>query len=160
MRKHYTSWSTKGITITNISSTRDYTIHDPPLTEAGKKQAIAIRINYPFLSNPSAFLVSSPFRRTLQTSLIAFHQKPLPNPYLQENSNKPCDTGSPRSILEAEFPGLNFNLVVDGWDSKTGEWASDDETLDKRASKVREWLREYPEDEIIVVTHGGARSIV
>jgi len=104
---------------------------------------------------PSALLVSSPLRRTLQTALIGLERPPLPHPGFQENSAKPCDTGSPRQALEKEFPGLNFSLVVDGWDSKEGEWGPDETSLALRAARMRTWLREREEEEIVVVTHGG-----
>jgi broad specificity phosphatase PhoE len=102
-----------------------------------------------------AFIVSSPIRRTLQTSLLGFNLKPLPHPGFQENSAKPCDTGSSVSLLLEEFPELDFSLVVDGWNSKEGEWAPDETSLAKRAAKMRTWLKEREENDIIVVTHGG-----
>jgi len=50
---------------------------------------------------------------------------------------------------------LDFDLVVDGWDSKKGEWAPDETSLALRAEKMRKWLKDHKENEIIVVTHGG-----
>jgi broad specificity phosphatase PhoE len=84
----------------------------------------------------------------------------LPHPGFQENSAKPCDTGSPREVLEKEHPGLDYSLVVDGWDSKEGEWSPDETSLAMRACKMREWLKEREEEEIIVVTHGGNSTIL
>jgi broad specificity phosphatase PhoE len=107
-----------------------------------------------------AFIVSSPIRRTLQTSLLGFNFKPLPHPGFQENSAKPCDTGSAISLLLEEFPELDFGLVVDGWSSKEGEWSPDETSLAKRAAKMRTWLKEREEEDIIVVTHGGILFIL
>jgi broad specificity phosphatase PhoE len=134
-------------------------VHDPPLTSIGEQQARLIRENYPFLLNSSGFLVSSPLRRTLQTSLLTFNRNPLPHPGFQENSAKPCDTGSPTSVLRKEFCELDFELVGEGWNSKKGEWAPDEASLAKRAEKMRKWLKDLDEDEIIVVTHGGTSYI-
>lgn len=50
-------------------------------------------------------------------------------------------------------------MVVDGWDSKEGEWSPDESSLAMRACKMREWLKEREEEEIIVVTHGGIQPI-
>lgn len=100
-------------------------------------------------------LVSSPLRRCLQTSLLAFNRSPLPHPGFQENSAKPCDTGTSLSVLNQEFHGLDFGLLSDGWDSKQGEWSPDEVSLAVRAAKMRKWLRDRPENDIIVVTHGG-----
>jgi broad specificity phosphatase PhoE len=125
------------------------------LTELGETQARSVRDTYPFLFSSPAYLVSSPFRRTLQTALLAFNRKPLPHPGFQENSAKPCDTGSPRSVLEKEFSDLDFELLDDEWNSKKGEWGPDEVSLANRAMKMRRWLKDHKENEIIVVTHGG-----
>jgi broad specificity phosphatase PhoE len=139
-----------------FSVTWNYDIPDPLLTALGETQSRSIPQKYPFLFEaPLPLLVSSPFRRTLQTSLIGFNRNPHPHPGFQENSSKPCDTGSPPSVLREEFPELDFELVVDGWDSKTGEWGADEVSLARRAAKMRKWLKDREEDEIVVVTHGG-----
>ena len=45
--------------------------------------------------------------------------------------------------------------MIDGWDSKEGEWSPDETSLALRAGRMRKWLKDREEDEIIVVTHGG-----
>jgi broad specificity phosphatase PhoE len=137
------------------SSTYDYFVRDPSLTPIGIAQARSIPETYSFLPSSSALLVTSPLRRTIQTGLLAFNRNPLPHPGFQENSAKPCDTGSPLSILRPEFPELDFHLVSEGWDSKRGEWAPDEMSLAKRAAMMRKWLKDHHENEIIVITHGG-----
>src|SRR5271155_977938 len=132
--------------------TWNYDIPDPLLTALGETQSRSIPHKYPFLFEaPLPLLVSSPFRWTLQTTLIGFHRNPLPHLGFQENSSKPCDTGSPPSVVQEEFPKLNFELVVDGWDSKTGEWGADEVSLVRWAAKMRKWLKDQEEDEIVVV---------
>jgi broad specificity phosphatase PhoE len=134
----------------------DYSLRDPLLTPFGEQQANSLPQTYPFLFNsPSSLLITSPLRRTIQTALLAFQRDPLPHPGFQENSAKPCDTGSSVAILRSEFPDLDFGLVQDGWDSKKGEWAPDERSLATRAGKMRQWLKCRPENEIIVITHGG-----
>ena len=155
MLKPYTSDSPQTNRMLISSSTYEYSVPDPPLTSLGEQQARLIRENYPFLLNSSAFLVSSPLRRTLQTSLLAFNRNPLPHPEFQENSAKPCDTGRPTSILHKEFPELDFKLVGEGWNSKRDEWAPDESSLANRAVRMRKWLKNHDANEIIVVTHGG-----
>ena len=162
MPKPSTSTSPSPIPNKPRSSTYDYSVPDPPLTSLGEQQARSISETYPFLSpsssSTSILLVSSPLRRALQTSLLGFHRNPLPHAGFQENSAKPCDTGSPLSILREEFPELNFEFVQQGWDSKKGEWAPDETSLATRAGKMRRWLKGRPENEIVVVTHGGTLS--
>jgi broad specificity phosphatase PhoE len=141
------------------STTYDYTIPDPPLTPLGETQSLSIPKKYPSLFFSDPLLVSSPLRRTLQTSLMGFKRAPIPHPGFQENSAKPCDTGSPPSILRKQFPQLDFGLVREGWDSKKGEYAADEATLAVRAGRMREWLKDREENEIIVVTHGGIHHV-
>ena len=43
----------------------------------------------------------------------------------------------------------------EGWESKKGEYATDEASLAARATRMRQWLKERKENEIIVVTHGG-----
>jgi len=156
MPKRFTSFSPLLFgRINRCSTTYDYSIPDPPLTLLGETQCRSIPSKYPSLFTAAPLLVASPLRRTLTTALLGFNRPPLPHPGFQENSAKPCDTGSPPSILRNEFPGLDFGLVSEGWDSKKGEYAADEATLAARATRMRQWLKEQEENEIIVVTHGG-----
>jgi broad specificity phosphatase PhoE len=66
----------------------------------------------------------------------------------------PCDRGSPREVLEGEFPDLDFSRLEDDWTNKKGLYAADEASLQRRATKVRQWLQARPEREIIVVSHG------
>lgn len=79
-------------------------------------------------------------------------------PQLQENGPTPADTGSCRTELEGqdEFEGIDFSLLEDGWNSKSGFWASDEGSLRRRAGWTRKWIEARPEDEIVMVSHGGA----
>jgi broad specificity phosphatase PhoE len=105
-------------------------------------------------------------------------------PEAQETSDLPCDTGLPVADLAAEFDALdskwrgcvNFDLVsAEEWGSKTGRWACDRETLEKRARDTRIWLRQkmrqlslsenhptttkgekvHVRGDCVLVTHGG-----
>jgi broad specificity phosphatase PhoE len=85
----------------------------------------------------------------------------LLDPDLQERSALPCDTGSDRGVLEGAFPGLDFSILPEGWTSKKGFYAADDEAVEERAEKVRGELRKQLEalkrgerKDIVVVTHG------
>lgn len=104
-------------------------------------------------------------------------------PEAQETSDLPCDTGLPVAGPAAECDALDskwrgcvsFNLVpAEGWGSKAGRWASDEEALKSRARETRRWLREkmkelslsdsnatvvdgekqYIQGDCVLVTHG------
>ncbi|KAM7185674.1 phosphoglycerate mutase family [Naviculisporaceae sp. PSN 640] len=111
--------------------TKDFSIRDPGLTELGFKQASSLATgSFPAL-NTTAIVLSSPLRRTIETTLAGFGQiidglashftkeagtdtytatggkaKLILDPDLQERSDLPCDTGSPVSALTEKFPLL------------------------------------------------------
>lgn len=77
-------------------------------------------------------------------------------PEAQECNDFPCDTGRSRGELESipEFRGFNFDRLSDDWNSKRGRWAADAKSVAARAKRVRQFLWERPEREIVVVAHG------
>lgn len=119
--------------------------------------------NFPHHSGVE-LIVSSPIRRTIYTSLLSFQEeirnkgfRVLAVPELQETSDSPCDTGSSPEDLAKEFASepVDFHLVHHGWNVKTGKWSPDPTAITERAKVARQWLRNRPEKEIVVVTHGG-----
>jgi len=67
-------------------------------------------------------------------------------------------------VLRREFEGkVDFELVKEGWNSKTGRWSPASSAVEARARDARVWLRDLGleaskggEDvNIVVVTHGG-----
>lgn len=77
-------------------------------------------------------------------------------PEAQECLDFPCDCGSDRAELEKdpEFKGLNFDRLTPDWNTKTGFWAPDDESVANRTKWVRHFLRDRPEKNIVLVAHG------
>ncbi|MBW0543805.1 hypothetical protein O181_083520 [Austropuccinia psidii MF-1] len=146
----------------------NYRFPDAILTPTGRQQCLELNEKTQDTIQESAeLLVSSPLRRTLQTTLLGLPR--LINrlggpssiavvPQLQENGPTPADTGSSKEELEKikEFRGIDFRGLVDGWNSKTGFWASDHQSLRIRAAWIRRWLCDRPETEIVIVSHGGA----
>ena len=89
-------------------------IHDPGLTPLGRKEARLFLKNYEHHIKLT-LIVTSPLRRCLQTTMIAFgpmirsrEVRALAHPGLQECSNMPCDTGTPLDVLRDEFPDIRF----------------------------------------------------
>lgn len=76
---------------------------------------------------------------------------------MQETSSLPCDTGTDAERLKQEMDGkpVDLSLVQDGWNSKSGRWASTGAAIEERARQARLWLKSRTEKEIVVVTHGG-----
>ena len=71
----------------------------------------------------------------------------------QENSDKPCDTGTSTKTLAKEYPNFNFSTVFPEWPSKNGKWAFSESAITQRGIECRRWLKTRPEKVIIVVSH-------
>ncbi|KAF2815375.1 uncharacterized protein BDZ99DRAFT_567228 [Mytilinidion resinicola] len=148
--------------------THDYTIHDPLLTDHGASQASALR---DLLTTHGVFpslelATSSPLRRCIQTSLIAFqpyltsHPSLLLLPRAQESSAEPSNTGSSVPAIRAFFHGqpvaLDFSMCerYPAFNSKTGLFAPMGPALEERAKELRAWLRAREERVVAVAAHG------
>ncbi|KAM0713482.1 hypothetical protein Q7P37_010444 [Cladosporium fusiforme] len=134
---------------------------DPVLTAEGERQSKSLGRSFQFHERIEA-VFSSPLQRTLQTALLAFPASLSPRgkiiacPLAQETSVAPCDTGQDRETLEKAFAAadVDFTCVELGWNSKEGQWAQDDDAVQHRSCKMREFLAGRPEREVVLVTHG------
>ncbi|KAK9894774.1 PGAM-domain-containing protein [Cystobasidium minutum MCA 4210] len=142
----------------------DWSIPDPHLTALGKSQAKAIPTTYPSLFDNVDIILSSPMRRTIETTLLGFPKlkdgsvKLELLPDLQETAAHPCDTGSSREFLQNEFKDfawVDFSNCIDGWNDKKGKYAPTPEALQKRALEVRRHLKSRTEGTVLVVCHAG-----
>lgn len=75
--------------------------------------------------------------------------------FILENSNKPCDTGTPIATLSRDFPFFDFGTVSPEYPSKEGRWAFSEAAITQRGCDCRQWLKSRPEKVIAVVTHSG-----
>ncbi|CUA76536.1 hypothetical protein RSOLAG22IIIB_12351 [Rhizoctonia solani] len=146
----------------------DYSIPDAVLTPAGRQQCIDFAQANPDFQNVPEVILTSAFRRTLSTTLLAMPQafeRLLPQgkvillPQLQETHAHPCDTGSDREVLEQaeEFKdrGFDWSPLTEDWNKNQGFYAPTPEALAGRARWVRRFVRDRPETEILLVGHGG-----
>ncbi|KAL8701470.1 MAG: hypothetical protein Q9201_004891 [Fulgogasparrea decipioides] len=137
-------------------------MRDPALTPLGESQCLDLRARFPFHSSIS-LLVTSPLRRTVQTTLLAFEPELsrgvqcIALSEIQETSGAPSDTGSDLADLKKDFKDqpVDFSLVPEDWVSKEGKWAPDPEPINARCREARKWFKARSEGEIVVVSHGG-----
>ncbi|XDG09373.1 hypothetical protein ABKA04_008988 [Annulohypoxylon sp. FPYF3050] len=128
-------------------------VPDAQLTPLGKKQAASLSRLIPNLQQEADVVISSPLRRTLQTTYLGF------SPAIERLGglrNVVCDTGSSKEVLEsdAEFAVFDHSLLTPDWNSGEGFYAPTDEALNERARWVRKYLRDRPEKNIVFVSHG------
>jgi len=159
--------------------TKDFSLRDPGLTSQGFDQASSLATTFPALAS-TAVILTSPLRRTIETTLAGFggiidtnnnnnNKKKkavvelILDPNLQERSDLPCDTGSDPSALRSLFPDLDFGVLADGWWAKEGRFTADDAAVAARAGAVRKRIGEVvrrleaeggEKRDVVVVTHG------
>lgn len=73
----------------------------------------------------------------------------------QENSAKPCDTGSDTKIMAGEWEAFDWSEVDPVYPAKTGLYEFSKEGLTKRGVEARKWLRGRKEKVVAVVSHAG-----
>ncbi|KAI0006834.1 phosphoglycerate mutase-like protein [Xylariaceae sp. FL0662B] len=147
------------------NATKDYKIHDPGLSELGYEQCADLRkslIEHP-LAQQAELVVVSPMRRTLQTALRSLDWllergvKIQADAGWQENSAKPCDTGTAITELAQQFPDVDFSTVDPVFPDKTSAAAKHyhftRSAILNRAQTSLKALYERPEKIIIVITH-------
>lgn len=148
--------------------TRDWSIHDAPLTELGKRQSAELQesLRNSKIGNQIELIVVSAQRRTLQTASIGLDWlikkgiKVIPDAGWQENCDKPCDTGSPIPVISAEFPQFDFSSVDPRFPDKTTDLANNPYAFTQKAILARgqaclKALYDRPEKVIAVVSHSG-----
>lgn len=98
---------------------RDPQIPDPPLTPLG--QAQVARAAEKLAGMGIKTLRSSPYTRALQTAQIIAERLSLPivlEPLAGERRLYSCDVGSPVSVLQTQFPEVDFSTMS----SASHEW--------------------------------------
>jgi broad specificity phosphatase PhoE len=130
-------------------------IPDPVLTAEGLVQAEAIAGQ--LRGSGIRRLLSSPYRRTLQTATII--SKALGGveieiePLVRERRAFSCDTGSAPEQLKRLYPALDFNLLEARWWGDTIESIT---TMERRVATFLGKAREIADrDSLAVVTHWG-----
>lgn len=144
-----------------------YHLHDPDLSELGFEQLKPLRQNlmaHPLAQN-AGLIVTSPMRRTIQTTLgsvdwlIAKGIKVEADADWQENSAKPCDTGTHVTALGEEFPVVDFSSLDPVYPDKStpagSRYAYNKKALLARGQSALQKLYNRPEKVIIVVSHSG-----
>ncbi|KDN63913.1 putative phosphoglycerate mutase, partial [Colletotrichum sublineola] len=145
----------------------DWNIHDPDLSSLGLEQCQELRENLlqRFGNETDALIIVSPMRRTIQTALLSLDWLIKKGVHIQadarwqENSAKPCDTGSSVANLTAEFPSVDFSTVDRVYPDKISlagaEYAFTKEAILRRARAGVSSLRDRKETLIFVVSHSG-----
>jgi glucosyl-3-phosphoglycerate phosphatase len=129
-------------------------IEDPAITALGVAQA---RTAAGFLADQGVQrLITSPYRRALETASIIARALEVPisvNPIVREHYAFSCDIGSPRSVLAAAWPDIDFSHIEERW------WPREDETDDLVAARGREFLEQAAvlddRNSVAVVSHWG-----
>lgn len=133
---------------------QDPGIEDPAITPLGADQARAAAAA--LRGQDIRRLVCSPYRRALQTASIIAEVLDLSltvDMAVREHYAFSCDIGSPRSILERDWPALDFAHLDERW------WPHEAETDDIVSGRARGYFDQTlglaDRDHVAVVTHWG-----
>ncbi|MGE4351737.1 MAG: histidine phosphatase family protein [Bdellovibrionales bacterium] len=144
-----------GETTFNVAYNRrfvDPQIPDAPLTEHGRRQALAAAKRFP---KKLELVLASPYTRALETATIVGSVLDVPvlvEPLVGEYRQYSCDYGSPVVALEKAWPQLDFSKVERGtwW----LPWPEPRRSLAQRVQDFRdEWGWHEKADRIMVVSH-------
>ncbi len=129
-------------------------IRDPNLTALGRRQALAAAQS--IQENGIRRLISSPYRRAIQTALIIGETLGLEvmiDPRIGERAAFTCDIGTPSSTLAENWPQLDFNHLEETW------WPTLEESepaLDNRGREFRSRMQEGGDWRgTAIITHWG-----
>lgn len=162
--------------VANEGQPEDHTILDPVLTTVGQLQALSVPSTYNTFFNScldptTTLIVTSPLRRTLQTTLAAFASvlPPVsPNPVKVhimpqaiEVGTEPCDRPGDLEETRQMYPqdGMDWSTCFSeesaGWTTKEGFFSPTEECQMARATWVRRWMRDCTYEKLVVVCHHG-----
>ncbi len=138
-----------------FSRTRiDPGLPDPPLTASGRRQAHALAEE--LAGAGPRLILTSPYRRALETARILQHRLRLPvevEPLVRERFAFSCDVGTRASRLREEWPEFRFDGLDERW------WSAElesDASVESRCrafwAKLREGVWPLP---LVVVSHWG-----
>ena len=129
-------------------------IADPPLTSAGRAQAEGL-IDA-LAAEGVARLISSPYRRALETATIIARALDLAisvEPLVRERCAFSCDVGTPCSLLRSHWPGLDFAHLEEQW------WGQAEESPASVAERCAAFCAKTADlpgrAQIAVITHWG-----
>ncbi len=127
---------------------------DPPLTARGREQAqlLARRL----AAEGVVRLITSPYRRALETALIVAQELGVPlevEPLVRERFAFTCDIGTPASRLRREFPRLPLDHLPEYW------WSPRVESDGTVRARIRQLCRRLAADSgprpLAVISHWG-----
>jgi glucosyl-3-phosphoglycerate phosphatase len=130
-------------------------IADPPLTSAGRAQAE--RLSEALAAEGVARLISSPYRRALETATIIARALDLAisvEPLVRERCAFSCDVGTPSSLLCGHWPDLDFAHLEEQWWGHAAEESP--ASIAQRCAAFCAKTADLPERaQIAVITHWG-----
>ena len=145
------------------------TYWDAQLTALGREQSytLATKLQWRQRSGLPQLVAVSPLTRTLETASIAFPNETVHGwrpPFVATSLAREridvhtCDGRRPRSVLEEEYPHVDFSEIASEEDEMWAHKENDPSPLESLACMARgrsllRWLWQRPEQDIAIVTH-------
>lgn len=131
-----------------------FSIPDPPLTKAGRAQALAAK--HQLKGQHFSLVVVSPLTRALETATIIFGDLRVPivvMPELSEHCGGPNCLLSRIEKLKEKFPSIDFTSLNQAQQNVL--FNESEEAFRKRVKKFSSWVKKQGLLKIAVVSHGG-----
>lgn len=135
---------------------RDPGIHDPKLTDLGRRQVAEAAEALKRHAHPLRRVLASPYTRALETAEIVAGVLGLPieiEHSVHEHAHYHCDVGTARSLLKQRWPALSFDHLDEVWWPDLNETREQVElrcqTFHRRAASFPDWQH------VAVVSHWG-----
>ena len=133
---------------------------DAPLSTLGVGQVAEAR--QAAVNVDADLVVTSPLTRALETAVGLFEGEPVPivvSSLHRERLGNSCDVGRKPSVLNDEFPSLNFDHLEETWwhngeKDDRGVSVEPDQIFIQRISEFLRWIVTCPERTVVVVGHG------
>ncbi len=129
-------------------------IPDPVLTDLGRQQAKALVEQ--LSAYPLSALVTSPYKRTLETAEIVASALGLPisvNALVRERCVFSCDIGSNPDVLRDRSPDIDFSDLEDGW------WGAPPESEAAVMERCAQFRADHNDlllrDDVAIISHWG-----
>eukprot|EP01134_Creolimax_fragrantissima_P000659 CFRG0659T1 len=143
---------------------RDWAYYDAELTDTGFEQVLKAKEELETEGVVADVVIASPLTRTLQTAHGIFDSSITPfvayEGIRERYGAYPCDKRKDVSLLESQYPNVDFGLMKSEKDELWTEIREPEDNIKSRVIEFLDFLVNRPEQRIAVVSHNDFLSTI